>query len=165
LFATMAHTDIRYISLNYQRANIMRNFRIWFIAAACVTAIAPFSVYAQQAAATSAPPPPELQKLDDGNEPGITIRPSEGEQKITEKRQSGKTTEVKVQKGKNVYTVRPNDQVGSVLPGDTQATSTRPAQWVVKEFGKKKPPVERNAPAAQPAPPPPTVSDLPPKAN
>jgi hypothetical protein len=140
----------------------MRNFRIWFIAAACVTAIAPFTVYAQQAATTNAPPPPEMQKLDDTNEPGITVRPSQGEQKITEKRNNGKTTEVKVQKGKNVYTVRPNDQPGSVLPGDAQATSTRPAQWVVKEFGKQKPPVERNAPAT---PAPPVVSDLPAKPN
>ena len=155
----MAHIEI---PLNYQRANIMRNFRIWLIAAACVTAIAPVTVSAQQAAATNAPPPPELQKLDESNDPGITVRPSQGEQKITEKRKNGKTTEVKVQKGKNVYTVRPNDQPGSILPGDAQATSTRPAQWVVKEFGKKKPAVERDVPATLP---PPAVSDLPAKPN
>ena len=146
----------------------MRIPRIWFIFAACVMAFLPLCVNAQTAAAISAPPPPELQKLDESNDPGITVRPSDGEQKVTEKRKNGKTTEVKVQKGKNTYYVKPNEQVGSVLPGDTQATSTRPAQWVVKEFGKKKPAEERDVEGAPAVPPPPAlppVKDVPPKAK
>lgn len=86
--------------------------------------------------------PPVLEKLEEGEPPAITIRKPDTEKQITEKRQQGKVTEVKVKSGKNTYYLKPADPAGSALRGDGQSKLTRAAQWPVLEFdlgaGKEK---------------------------
>jgi hypothetical protein len=115
----------------------MPTSKLWPFLAVCVAAVAaPLTASAQQAAA--APPPPKLEKLEEGEAPAITIRKQGGEKKVTEKREKGKVTEVKVQSGKNTYYLKPNDQPGSAQPGDAESSANRAAQWQVLEFGNPK---------------------------
>ena len=118
------------------------------LAGLCFTAIA-------QPAQAPSEVPPKLEKLEEGSAPGITIRQREGERKMTEKREKGKVTEVKVHSGKSTYYVKPNDPAGSALPGDAQSSTNRGAQWQVKEFelGNQNQSVGAEA-AKVPAPPP-----------
>ncbi len=93
---------------------------------------------AQQAApAGVAPPPPELQTLDEGEPPAVTIKkPGDGEasgNSITERRDHGQTKEIKVKSGPSTYYLKPT-QVGNSVPGDAQSGPPANAQWVIKEF-------------------------------
>lgn len=83
------------------------------------------------------PNAPKLEKLEDPEPPALKIGKPQTEHKVTEKAdQNG----VKVDTGVTTYYVRPNQQVGSALPGDTQSTTNRGAEWKVMEFdlGSKK---------------------------
>lgn len=51
----------------------------------------------------------------------------------------GEQTEVKVTNRLGTYVVKPNQSVGTSLPGDAQSSSNHPAQWVVDSWGNKKP--------------------------
>ena len=83
----------------------------------------------------SAQQPPQLEKLEEGEAPAVTIRKPEQKSRIQEKRApGGKVTEVKVTTGGSTYVVKPNDPAGSAQPGDLQSNTIRPAQWEVKEF-------------------------------
>lgn len=108
-----------------------------------VTAMAGFAsslTMAQQPAPVSvAPPPPELQTLDEGEPPSVTIRkPGEKQQssgdKIEERRDHGQTKEIEVHSGPSTYYLKPKEQLGSALPGDAQSGPPTSAQWLVKEF-------------------------------
>jgi hypothetical protein len=121
--------------------------------AACATPIAAWA----QPAGNDAPPPPQLQKLEEGEPPAVTIRKPESNSEITEKRApGGKVTEVKVITGKSTYYLKPNDPAGNAMAGDAEANPNRGAQWEVKEFDlgqraqKKK---EEEAAQQTPAPP------------
>jgi hypothetical protein len=95
--------------------------------------------------------PPVLEKLEEGEPPAITIRKPDTEKQITEKRQQGKVTEVKVKSGKSTYYLKPADPAGSAMRGDGQSDEIRAAQWPVLEFdmgGKKKKAAEEAAAAA-----------------
>ena len=131
----------------------MRTFRVWPILAFYVATVTPLLVSAQQAPDSA---PPKLEKLEEGEAPAITIREPDREKKITEKRQQGKVTEVKVQTGGSTYYVKPNEPAGSALPGDAESSANRAPQWQVHEFGKPKPekevaPPQTLAPATPPA--------------
>lgn len=99
-----------------------------------------------------------MEKLEEGQPPEINIRKPEQQNSITEKRApGGKVTETRVTSGKSTYYLKPNDQLGSTLPGDTQSTINRGAQWEVKEFDLGRKHVAEGEPeqATQvPAPPP-----------
>jgi hypothetical protein len=140
------------ISFNFYRRIIMNFPQIWSKAAllAIFTAAASLSsplAAAQQAApAAIAPPPPELQNLDEGEPPAVTIKkPGDGQgsgNSITERRDHGQTTEVKVKSGPSTYYVKPQQQLGSSTAGDAQSGPPSGAQWQVKEFdwgGSKQP--------------------------
>ena len=95
--------------------------------------------------------PPVLEKLEEGEPPAITIRKPDTEKQITEKRQQGKVTEVKVKSGKSTYYLKPADPAGSAMRGDGQSDEIRAAQWPVLEFDmgvKKKKAAEEAAAAA-----------------
>lgn len=103
-------------------------------------------VHAQNVPNKIAPPPPELQTLDEGEPPAVTIKkPGEeqgGGNSITERRDHGNTKEVKVKSGPSTYYVKPQQQLGSSTAGDVQSGPPSGAQWQIKEFdwgGKKKP--------------------------
>ena len=126
--------------------------QVWSKAAllAAITAalgLSASATMAQQAVPNGiAPPPPELQKLEEGEPPAVTIK-KPGEERtngnsITERRDHGQTKEVKVQSGPSTYYLKPKEQVGSAMPGDAQSGPPTAAQWKIKEFdmgGKKKP--------------------------
>ncbi|WP_051567005.1 DUF2782 domain-containing protein [Herminiimonas sp. CN] len=84
--------------------------------------------------------PPVLEKLEEGEPPAVTIRKPDTEKQITEKRQQGKVTEVKVKSGKSTYYLKPVSPAGSALRGEGQSDEIRAAQWPVLEFdmGAKK---------------------------
>lgn len=110
----------------------MRLFSAIAVFAWCATLLT--TAIAQQD--TDAPTPPQLETLDEGEPPAITIRKPGGgdEQQITQTRKGGKVTEIRVKTRGSTYYLKPNDQVGSALPGDAQASVIRPPQWEVLEF-------------------------------
>jgi len=114
---------------------MMRTFMVRALVAAGIAASAmPLSALAQQSAG-KAPPPPQLQPLEEGEAPAVTIRPPDTKSKINEKRaRGGKVTEIKVTSGGSTYYLKPNEAAGSSLPGDTQSSGTRAAQWEVLQF-------------------------------
>lgn len=134
----------------------MRTIKLWPAFAACAALLAaPLSAWAQQQAG-NAPPPPQLEKLEEGDAPAVTIRKPSQEKKITEKRApGGKVTEVKVTSGKSTYYVKPNDPSGSAVAGDAQANEARPAQWEVLEFdlGRSREAKQEQAEQTAPTPP------------
>jgi hypothetical protein len=111
----------------------MRTIKGWHITFACVICYTTtLPLFAQQA---DAPQPPRLEKLEEGEAPAVTIRPPGQERRMTEKRApGGKVTEVQVTSGKSTYYLKPNDQPGSAVVGDTQSHSMRAPQWEVQTF-------------------------------
>jgi hypothetical protein len=103
--------------------------------------IAPALALAQQVNAP-APPPPEMENLNEVEAPGVTIQtPGEQRQKtITEKREQGRVTEVKVDGPSSTYYLRPRTTGTSITGAADSPPQTNP-QWQIKEFdwgGKKK---------------------------
>lgn len=97
-------------------------------------------------------PPAPLEKLEEGQQPGITVRPSGPEKGSTDSRDNaGRVTETEVRTGSTTYYVRPNNQVGNAQPGDQQSSGNRAAQFKVKEFdlGRKNVPPKDDAPVPQ----------------
>ncbi|KAF1041595.1 MAG: hypothetical protein GAK35_03208 [Herbaspirillum frisingense] len=138
-------------------AYIMKPSKVWFkesLAAALLCASAGLAAplaLAQPAPAPSAqpaPPPPELEKLEEGEPPAVTIRKpgdngNSNGNSIKEQRDHGQTKEIEVKSGPSTYYLRPGNQnVGSATPGDAQSGPPTSAQWKVGEFDwgtKKKP--------------------------
>ncbi|MBB5392573.1 MULTISPECIES: hypothetical protein [unclassified Herbaspirillum] len=101
----------------------------------------------QQAPSAQPAPPPELEKLEEGEPPAVTIRKPGDDGKgsgnsIKEHRDHGQTKEIEVKSGPSTYYLRPNQNLGSSTPGDAQSGPPTNAQWKVGEFDwgvKKKP--------------------------
>jgi len=119
-------------------------------------------VLAQQ---TPSSAPPKLERIEEGSDTPITITPkSSTERKITEKREGGRVTEVKVKSGKSTYIMKPNVPAGNAQPGDGQASAIRAPQWQVMEFDlTKRKQKEQQAKEAAKAPPPPSPAQEPAK--
>ncbi|MES2148225.1 MAG: hypothetical protein V4508_00390 [Pseudomonadota bacterium] len=105
--------------------------------------------------------PPKLERIEEGSDTPITVTPPKAsERKITEKRENGVVTEVKVKSGKSSYIMKPNVPAGNAVPGDAQSSAIRAPQWQVMEFdlgGKKKKTDKEDVDAGTvPPPPPPT---------
>lgn len=112
--------------------------RIWPLAALCLIALVMPPRAGAQQPAQPAPPPPQTEPLNEGETPPITIRqPGISEQPITQKKQQGKVTEVKVKSGASTYYLKPNEQAGSALGGDVESSPMRGSQWQVLEFDMK----------------------------
>ncbi|MBC7415731.1 MAG: hypothetical protein H7327_12450, partial [Herminiimonas sp.] len=93
-----------------------------------------------------------LEKLEEGQAPGITVRPAPPAKGVTETRDpSGRVTETEVRTGSTTYYVRPNNQIGNAVPGDLQSSGNRAAQFKVKEFdlGRKQVPPHDDVPVPQ----------------
>jgi hypothetical protein len=102
--------------------------------------------------------PPKLEIVEQGSDTPITVTPPKtGGTKITEKKEGGRVTEVKVKSGKSSYTMKPNVPAGNAQPGDAQSGAIRAPQWTVLEFdlNKKKKTDKENVPEPANAPPPP----------
>ena len=145
----------------------MRTLMAMVVAATSIAAATlPLSALAQQSNGNGdAPPsrPPQLQPLEEGEEPAVTIRPPDNKGKISEKRApGGRVTEIKVTSGGSTYYLKPDMTAGSTLPGDAQSSGLRAAQWEVLQFdlspsqdAKEAEAVQTNATDAAPVPPPP----------
>lgn len=109
------------------------------------------------AQSTPSSAPPKLERIEEGSDTPITVTPAKSaNRKITEKKEGGRVTEVKVESGKSTYYMKPNVPAGNAQPGDAQSSAIRAPQWKVMEFdlGKKKPKVHDEEPAdTTPAPP------------
>jgi hypothetical protein len=123
------------------------NFTQLWSKAALLTAVttmagfaSPLTMAQQPAPASVAPLPPELQTLDEGEPPSVTIRKpgekqqSSGGDRIEERRDHGQIREIEVHSGPSTYYLKPKEQLGSALPGDAQSGPPTSAQWQVKEF-------------------------------
>lgn len=117
---------------------------------------------AQQQSPAPAPKPsqapPKLEVIEEGSDTPITVSPrKESGAKITEKKEGGVVTEVKVKSGKSSYTMKPNVPAGNAHPGDGQSSTLRAPQWTVMEFdlGKKKKTDKEEVAEQAPVPPPP----------
>jgi hypothetical protein len=120
----------------------MRSAQFWTILAltASAGAVSPLAL-AQQ------PPqqPPQLQRLDEGEPPASNIPGGMPEERvITETRQQGQVKEVQVSKGKNTYYLKPNTPAGSSVPGDSQSSINRGAQWQVMQFNSSQSESKKN---------------------
>jgi hypothetical protein len=112
---------------------LMRTSKFCLVISACIMVFAlPQLTAAQQG--TVAAVPPELEKLEEGEAPAVTIRSPEANSRIVEQRERGQVTSVRVQSGTSAYYLKPNTPAGSALPGDVQSSTTRAAQWQVLEF-------------------------------
>jgi hypothetical protein len=115
----------------------MHIFKVWplwpIVSLSAAALLTPLLVAAQQPQPPS-DAPPKLEMLQEGEPPSIKIGKPEGEHKITETRGDGQVKEIKVESGISTYYLKPNEQVGNALPGDTQSTTNRGAQWKVMEF-------------------------------
>ena len=128
--------------------------------------LAPALAIAQQNAPAPGNQPPRLERLEEGNEPAITIRKPEAGKKATEQREGGKVKQITVQSGPSTYYVKPNEQPGTSVPGDAESNVTRPAQWQLFEFdfGRRKESREIDSvQTLEPAPPPPVMPPSPAK--
>ena len=156
---------------------MLRTSPLWKILSLCLIAHAG-TVFAQTtptpatpaatapaAAQTPAKPgeaPPKLETIESDRSPRPTInatpRSARGT-RITEKKNGGRVTEVKVQSGASTYTMKPNTPAGNAQIGDVQSgNGIRPPQWTVLEFGaNKKKAAEEAAAETADAPPPKTV--------
>lgn len=106
--------------------------------------------------------PPRLEKIDEIENPAAVPAGSahanqrDGRQ-IIEKRERGQVTSIEVRSGDNSYYIDPDEQPGTVVPGDAQSGNTRAPQWKIFEFDLKRPAEPSNAetqraPAAPPTP-------------
>jgi hypothetical protein len=135
----------------------MRTFQVWHIVAAHVAVYA-ISVPAGAQQPSPNVPPPQLELLEEGEEPTITIQQSGPRQQISEKRApGGRITEIKVTSGNSTYYLKPDDPAGG--PGN----SVRTAQWEILRFDLRTPneTVEAAASTPLPPPPPPSTTDAP----
>jgi hypothetical protein len=102
--------------------------------------------------------PPKLEIIEQGSDTPITVTPpSTPGTKITEKKEGGRVTEVKVKSGGSNYTMKPNVPAGNAQPGDVTGGTSRAPQWTVLEFdlNKKKKTDRENVPEPANVPPPP----------
>ena len=129
------------------------------ITALSLSLLAPVAFAQAQPKPKPSDAPPKLEVIEQGTDAPITVTPPRtGGAKITEKKEGGRVTEVKVKSGKSSYTMRPNVPAGNAQPGDGQSSAIRAPQWTVLEFdlgGKKKNTDKEAVPDAATAPPPP----------
>ena len=125
----------------------------------CLLACASYA-NAQQ---TPSAAPPKLERIEEGSDTPITVTPqTRNQNKIVEKKEGGRVTEVQVKSGGSTYTMKPNVPAGNAQPGDGQSSAIRAPQWEIMQFnlGQKKrtEPREDDTPAAPVPPPPPPAS-------
>lgn len=139
---------------------IMRTFTLRLSILLC-TGLAGMPVLAQAQTANAAPP--TMQRLEEGDAPAVTIRPSDTGKKITEKREQGVVTEVQVKSGNSSYKLKQNAGAGNAAAGDAQSNTVRAAQFTIKEFdlGRKRVVEPQEDATLQPAPPPPAAPAAP----
>jgi hypothetical protein len=106
--------------------------------------------------------PPKLEIIEPGSDTPVTVTPPKtGGAKVSEKKEGGRVTEVKVKTGKGGgYTMKAANPAATAHPGSTQSSTLNPPQWSVLEFdlSKKKKTSKEDVPEPAPAPPPPPMA-------
>lgn len=111
--------------------------------------------------------PAQLEVIEDtqrpkdpriGVEPADPAKPKPGVTQITEKKEGGRVTEVKVKSGLSTYTMKPNTPAGNAQPGDATSNGIRAPQWTVMEFDLNKRKKKAAAEGKVDAPPPQTTA-------
>jgi hypothetical protein len=110
---------------------------------------------AAQQQAGNAPQPPQLERLDEGEAPTVTVIPDQKGSVVEKRIRGGRVTEIEVNRGNSTYYLRPNTQPGSAVPGDLESNRMRAPQWRIGEFDLRRPEEKRRAEAAAGTPPPP----------
>lgn len=88
-------------------------------------------------AAAPSDKPPEMTPLEEGD-PAVSSQKKTKAKQTGQAIQNGQQSEVKVTNGIGTYIVKPNQNVGTSLPGDAQSNSNNPVQWVIKSWGGSK---------------------------
>lgn len=141
---------------------MLRTSTLWNILSLSLLAFASTAV-AQQKPSEA---PPKMEVIEEGSDTPITVTPPKtGGAKITEKKDGGRVTEVKVQSGPSTYTMKPNVPAGNAQPGDVTGGTLRAPQWTVLEFDlmKKKKTSKEDVPETADAPPPRPAAEKPAK--
>jgi hypothetical protein len=99
-------------------------------------ALLSFNVLLVNAVEPSSPSdtPPQMENLDEGT-PAVTQSKREHIEQTEHTSQVGEQTEVRVTNEVGTYIVKPNQSVGTSLPGDAQSSSNHAVQWIVKSWG------------------------------
>jgi hypothetical protein len=137
-----------------------RTSMLWKFLTVGLLAHASLAIAQQAPSPAPSKAPPKLEVIEEGTDTPITVTPPKtGGTRITEKKEGGRVTEIKVKTGKSSYTMKPNVPAGNAQPGDGQSSAVRAPQWTVLEFdlGKKKKTDKEDVPEPTPArvPPPP----------
>src|SRR4051812_39540960 len=85
--------------------------------------------------------PPKLESIEEGSDTPIVVTPPKtGGAKITEKKEGGRTTEVKVTTGKSAYTMKGQSPAAVNERGGATGSTLGAPQWQIMEFdlGRKK---------------------------
>jgi len=111
---------------------MMRTSTFWQFLALPLLAVS--AIAGAQTPAKPSDAPPKLEQIEEVGDAPITVAPVAPRQQITEKREAGVVSEVKVSTGGSTYYMRPG------TPGDPTNSQLRGPQWKVLEFdlGKKK---------------------------
>jgi hypothetical protein len=143
---------------NHANRTIMRASVLW---PALALSLLAHAALAQQAPSKA---PPQLDKIEEVDNP-ITVTTKPGSEKqVQDKREGGRITETRVRSGGSNYTVKHAGPAGSALQGDTMGQAVRGPSWTVMEFdiaAKKKKRSEEGAAAEEadvPPPPPPPAN-------
>ena len=91
-------------------------------------------------AADQTPPsdaPPKVNPVNDDDNAVTNLKTNKVKQ-TEQVTQNGGQTEVKVTNSVGTYIVKPNQSVGTSLPGDASSNSNNPVQWVIKSWGGSK---------------------------
>lgn len=102
--------------------------------------------------------PPKLEVIEEGSDQPIVVTPPKaGGAKITEKKDGGRITEVKVKTGKSAYTMKGTNPAAVNERGSGGGSTVGAPQWQVMEFdlNRKKKTDKEDVPAADVPPPPP----------
>jgi hypothetical protein len=134
---------------------IMYTIKPGHLLAACVAATSfALPAAAQQQAAA---PPPQLERLDEGDAPTVTVTPDRKGSVVEKRIRGGRVTEIEVNRGNSTYYLRPNTQSGSAVSGDLESNRMRAPQWRIGEFDLRRPEEKKKqaSEAAATTPPPP----------
>ena len=101
---------------------------------------------------------PKLEVIEEGSDTPIVVTPPKsGGNKVTEKKEGGRTTEVKVRRGRSAYTMKGANPLSVNERGNAAGGTLGSPQWQVMEFdlARKKKTDKEAVPAADAPPPPP----------
>jgi hypothetical protein len=128
----------------------MRISRFCFLVSSLLAVVAGTQpVAAQQSSGDAAPL--KLERLEEVDTATAPKSSADIKTRITEERDRGYVTSIKVESGYGTYYLKPNTPAGSAVSDDARSSSTGAAQWQILEFDWKRQPEKAREAAAQAA--------------